>query len=351
MRIFISLSLLLFFASSFAQSKKEIILNISNENQHLKDTILDLNTENLQLKTKIVSLKATVDSFEKVISTIHIETPEEFAQTIFNLYRYRKLNDHPELQIQLSDTPYLAKNPFLCEFTELLESGVMMNTDRTYFEGINLGINWSKAVFKTSHFVIKQPNPAFNAFTLTGELFFTHKGKEFSLPLREGFTFTENNRWKGFYFDSIIDCAREETIAIEQHHLVTEAREKVIQEYFKTPQVPPGLWIGDAVHFWNPKKSKNLTGLQLTVKNNTPYDYAKIAYYLEIVEDGDVIFSKNLELTKKIESGEILTFVVDELNTRIDDTHDIYIKSGIPNSNWYSVVRVLDVFPKPPYNP
>ena len=87
MRIFISLSLLLFFGSSFAQSKKEIILNISNENQHLKDTILDLNTENLQLKTKIVSLEATVDSVEKVISTIHIETPEEFAQTIFNLFR------------------------------------------------------------------------------------------------------------------------------------------------------------------------------------------------------------------------------------------------------------------------
>jgi hypothetical protein len=351
MRIFISLSLLFFFASSFAQSKKEIIQIIRNENQHLKDTILDLNTENLQLKTEIVSLKATVDSFEKVISTIHIETPEEFAQTIFNLFRYRKLNDHPELQIQLSDTPYLAKNPFLCEFKELLESGVMMNTDRTYFEGINLGINWSKAVFKTSHFVIKQPNPAFNAFTLTGELFFTYKGKEFSLPLREGFTFTENNRWKGFYFDSIIDCATDEVIALEQKKSIENEREKAIQDYFKTPLVPSGLWMGDAVHFWSPKKTKYLTGLQLTVKNNTPYDYSKIAYHLEIVEDGNVIFSKNLELTKEIGSEEIITFVVDELNSRFDEVNDIFIKSGVPNAKWYSVVRVLDVYPKPPYTP
>ena len=351
MRIFISLSLLLFFGSSFAQSKKEIILNISNENQHLKDTIFDLNTENLQLKTKIVSLEATVDSFEKVISTIHIETPEEFAQTIFNLFRYRKLNDHPELQIQLSDTPYLANNPFLCEFTELLESDITKNTDKTYFDGVNMGINWSKAVFKKFDFVIQKPSPEFNAFTLTGQLFFTFKGKEFSMSLANGYTFTENNRWKGFHFDSIIDCAKDEVIAQDLKKSAEEAREKAFQEYLKTPLVPTGIWIGDAVHFWNPKKIKYLTGLQLTVKNNTPYDYTKILYHLEIVEDGNVIFSKNLELTKKIKSEEIITFVVDELNSRFDEVNDIYIKSGVPNANWYSVVRVLDVFPKPPYNP
>ena len=104
-----------------------------------------------------------------------------------------------------------------------IDQGKFKNTDKTYFDGVNMGINWSKAVFKKFDFVIQKPSPEFNAFTLTGQLFFTFKGKEFSMSLANGYTFTENNRWKGFHFDSIIDCAKDEVIAQDLKKSAEEA--------------------------------------------------------------------------------------------------------------------------------
>ena len=144
-------------SNSYAQSKKEIIQELTIENTNLKKEMASLND-------KISSLNAEIASLKKELVVDKIETPQDYGKTLFDLFVSQRLSKYPELQWQLNDSIYfIDKQRFLEGINDIKNNAIDF-----YIEGSAEGIDWSKAKFKKVDFSIRKPNHEFNINYLKG---------------------------------------------------------------------------------------------------------------------------------------------------------------------------------------
>jgi hypothetical protein len=312
-------------SNSYAQSKKEIIQELTIENTNLKKEMASLNDKISSLNTEIASLKK-----ELVIDKI--ETPQDYGKTLFDLFVSQRLIKYPELQFQLKDSVYFSKE----SFNESINS-LKNNALEFYLESNNKGIDWTKAKFDRVEFETGKPNKDVKTFHLTGKIFFTYDRKEYSF--RNYCSILENGKWRGYVFDDLVNVTEE---------LENEKKEE--QERLNEPYVPRGVKFGGVVYSYNSKEvnPKTMYDLTIPIENNTRYTIEEIKFQFRIYENEKLIFSKNITVGEylqhrfdsKLEPGEK---EIIELN----DIDEVYIGSGVKNNKWTYDVELLEVKPKP----
>lgn len=307
-------------SNSYAQSKKEIIQELTIENTNLKQEISTLND-------KIASLNAEIASLKKELVVDKIETPQDYGKILFDLFVSQRLSKFPELQWQLNDSIYfINKQKFLEGINDIKNNAIDF-----YIEGSGEGIDWSKAKFKNVDFSIRKPNHEFNINYLKGRIFFEYQGREYSFR-NEGSIY-ENGKWKGYYFNRLTD--------------ITKEKEEE-QKRLNGPYIPDAVKFGIVKYNYydDEKIPKTMFELEIPVENNTDYVIDWMKFQFRIYEDGKLLLSKNIivseydGLDNKLEQGE-------KEHIKLKEIGEVYIKSGIKNGNWYSDVKLLEVKPKP----
>ena len=307
-------------SNSYAQSKKEIIQELTIENTNLKQEIASL-------KDKISSLNIEIESLKKELVVDKVQTPQEYGKTLFDLFVSQRLNKYPELQWQLKDSIYFIDKQ---KFIEGISS-IKSNAIDFYIEGSSEGIDWSKAKFQKVDFSIRKPNYEFNINHLKGKIYFEYQGREYSFR-NEG-SIMENGKWKGFYFNRLTDITKER-----------EEKEKRLNEPYVPEEIKFGI-VNFAYHT-DEKIPKTMFDLKIAVENNTDYSIDWMKFQFRIYEDGKLKLSKNIivseydGLDSKLEPGE-KEFV------KLKEIDEVFIKSGVRNGNWYTDVKLLEAKPKP----
>jgi hypothetical protein len=315
------------FSVSNAQSKKEIIQELTIENANLKQEISTLND-------KITSLNAEITSLKKELIVDKVQTPQEYGKTLFDLFVSQRLTKYPELQWQLNDSIYFVKKK---DFNKEINN-IKNNATDFYLEGSTEGIDWSNAKFLKVDFSIRKPNNEINKTHLVGRVYFENKGREYSFR-NEG-SIMENGKWKGYFLNGLKDITAEK-----------ENEEKEEQEKLKEPYIPEEIKFGivNFAYHTDEKIPKTMFDLKIPVENNTDYSIDWMKFQFRIYEDGKLKLSKNIivseydGLDSKLEPGE-KEFV------KLKEIDEVFIKSGVRNGNWYADVELLEVKPKPSKN-
>lgn len=305
-----------------AQSKKEIIQELTSENSNLKNEITALNY-------KINSLEAENLNLKNELAIGKVEMPQDYGKTLFDLFISQRLNNYPELQFQLSDTIYLTKKSFKEKFNDIKNNAL-----KFYLEGANKGIDWSKAKFQKVDFEVRESDRDVKTISLRGKVFFVIAGKEYSF--RNGVSILENGKWRGYYFDHLVDITEEKENEI-----------KAKQERLNQPYVPYNLIIGDHYTYSAyPDDPKHLSGLKISIRNDTNYNINWLKFQLKIIDnDGNIILSKNIivsdvyGLDSELEPGE-------KEMAEIKEITDLYIGSGVMNKKWSIETELLEAKPK-----
>ena len=322
--IIITLLIVCCFSVVNAQSKKEIIQELTIENTNLKQEISTLND-------KITSLDAEITSLKKELIVDKVQTPQEYGKTLFDLFVSQRINKYPELQWQLKDSIYFVKNQ---DFNEVIKN-IKNNATDFYLEGSNEGIDWSKAKFQKADFSLRKPNNEININHLVGRIYFEHQGREYSFR-NEG-SIIENGKWKGYFLNSLDDITAEKE---------NEKKEK--QEKLNQPYAPKGLEFGPVIISYNQNEvnPKTMRNLKIPIENKTGYAIDWVKFQFRIYDSGDLILSKNIIIGEyssgfdsKLEPGEK---EIIELN----DIDEVFVGSGVKNGNWYTDAKLLEVKPK-----
>ena len=309
-----------------AQSKKEIIQQLTTENSNLKQDISILNDKINSLNLEILNLK-------KELVVDKIETPQEYGKTLFDLFVSQRLSKYPELQFQLKDTIYLKFKDVetIKEFINKIQN----NSLDFYLEGLNNGIDWSKVKFENFDFEINEPNGDIDINHLEGKFYFYYSGNKYSFKNKA--SILENGKWRGYVFKTLVN----ETLKLEK-----EKKEE--QEKLKEPYVPQGVKFGGVVYSFNSKEvnPKTMHNLTIPIENNTPYAIDWIKFQFRIYENSKLILSKNIIIGEysngfdsKLEPGEK---EIIELN----DIGEVFIGSGVKNDKWSYDVELLEATPK-----
>ena len=306
-----------------AQSKKEIIQELTIENSNLKEEISMLND-------KIISLSAEILALKKELIVDKIETPQDYGRTLFDLFVSQRLNKYPELQWQLKDSVYFVKKQ---EFKEAIKK-IKNNSIDFYLEGSTESIDWSKAKFQKSDFSIRKPNNEININHLVGRIYFEHQGREYSFR-NEG-SIIENGKWKGYFLNSLDDITAEK-----------EKEKKEEEERLNEPYIPNGLRFGTLMYYSKTKvvNANTIFELSIPIENNTNYTIDWVKFQFRIYENDILLLSKNIivseydGLNNKLEPGEK---EVIELN----DIGEVFIGSGVKNGKWSYDVKLLEAKPK-----
>jgi hypothetical protein len=321
--IIITLLIVCCFSVVNAQSKKEIIQELTNENSNLKQ-------ETSSLKDKIILLDNEILALKKELVVDKVQTPQEYGKTLFDLFVSQRLTKYPELQFQLKDTVYFTKSSFKNEINNFKNNSIEF-----YLEGTNKGIDWTKAEFKRVEFETEKPDRAVKIFYLSGRIFFELFGKEYSI--KNAVSILENGKWRGYIFYDLVD---------ETEELEIEKKEE--QERLNEPYIPNGLKFGGVVYSFNSKEvnPKTMRGLTIPIENNTPYAIDWIKFQFRIYENGKLILSKNISIgdyssgfDSKLEPGEK---EIVELN----DIGEVFIGSGVKNDKWSYDVELIEAKPK-----
>jgi hypothetical protein len=311
------------FSVSNAQSKKEIIQELTIENSNLKQEVSSLKDKNISLNAEITSLK-------KELIIDKVQTPQEYGKTLFDLFVSQRLNKYPELQFQLKDSVYFSKE----SFNESINS-LKNNALEFYLESNNKGIDWTKAKFDRVEFETGKPNKDVKTFHLIGKIFFTYDRKEYSF--RNYCSILENDKWRGYVFDDLVNVTEE---------LENEKKEKV--ERMNEPYIPNGIKFGTLMYYskTNVVNSNTIFELSIPIENKTDYTIDWVKFQFRIYENDKLLLSKNIivseydGLNNKLEPGEK---EVIELN----DIGEVFIGSGVKNGKWFYNVELLEVKPKP----
>jgi hypothetical protein len=307
------------FSVSNAQSKKEIIQELTIENANLKREISTLNDKISSLNTEIASLK-------KELVVDKVQTPQEYGKTIFDLFVSQRLSKYPELQFQLKDSLYFTKEDFINEINKFKN-----NANEFYLECNNSGIDWSKAKFVRVEFETGKPNKDVKIFHLIGKIFFTYLGKEYSF--RNYCSILENGKWRGYVFNDLVNETEE-----------LEIQKKEEQERLKEPYKPYGVDFKGIIY---KSDNKEMFDIKLSIQNNTDYVIDWIKFQLQFYDNKDLIFSKNIILSNdandfdnKLEPGE------NEI-VKLTDINEVFINSGVDNKKWDWKVKLIEAKPKP----
>jgi hypothetical protein len=325
-------------SSSIAQSKKEIIQELTIENSYLKQKNLELNEKNSELNEKINLLDKVILDLRKELEVDKVETPQEFGKTLFNLFISQRLSKYPELQFQLKDTIYLHSKSVDTLKLDIIK--IQRNFLEFYLEGINKGIDWNEAKYDRFEFEISEPNEDTYINNLQGKFYFTFKGNKYSFE--NGDSILENGKWRGYIFSDLVN---------ESEELENEKKAKL--ERLNKPYIPRGLKFGNIVYSYNSKEvnPKTMYGLRIPIENNTRYEIDEIKFQFRIYENDQLILSKNITVGEylyyrfdsKLESGE-------KEIIELHDLGDIFIGSGVKNNKWTYEVELLEVSPKPAEN-
>lgn len=336
--IIINILFLCSLSSSFAQSKKEIIQELTIENSYLKQKNLELNEKNLELNEKINSLDKEILNLRKELEVDKVQTPQEYGKTLFDLFISQRLSKYPELQIQISDTIYLNTK----EYDSIDETMKSLQTKylKFYFEGLNSGIDWSKVEFDKFEFEISEPDDVFFTNYLRGRFYFKFKGNKYSFSNK--FSILVNGKWRGYNFESLVN---------ETEELENEKKKKL--ERMNEPYIPRGLKFGGVVYSYNSKEvnPKTMYGLTIPIENNTHYTIEEIKFQFRIYENEKLILSKNITVGEsllhrfdsKLEPGE-------KEIIELYDIGEVFIGSGVKNNKWTYDIKLLEVNPKPREN-
>jgi hypothetical protein len=325
-------------SSSIAQSKKEIIQELTIENSYLKQKNLELNEKNSELNEKINLLDKVILDLRKELEVDKVETPQEFGKTLFNLFISQRLSKYPELQFQMKDTIYLHSRSVDTIKQRIIK--IQKNFLEFYLEGINKGIDWNEAKYDRFEFEISEPNEETKINNLLGRFYFTFKGNKYSFE--NGASILENGKWRGYIFSDLVNESEE-----------LENEKKAKQERLNGPYKPRGVKFGNIVYSYNSKEvnPKTMYGLRIPIENNTPYTIEEIKFQFRIYENEKLILSKNITVGEylyyrfdsKLESGE-------KEIIELHDLGDIFIGSGVKNNKWTYEVELLEVSPKPAEN-
>jgi hypothetical protein len=323
--IILTLIVICSFSVSNAQSKKEIIQELTIENANLKQEISILND-------KITSLNGEITSLKKELVVDKIETPQEYGKTLFDLFVSQRLSKYPELQFQLKDTIYL-KAKDVETMKESIKK-IQNNSLDFYLQGMNNGIDWSKVKFENFDFEINEPNGDIEINHLRGKFYFNYLGKKYRF--RNEASILENGKWRGYIFNDLVNVSLE-----------LEKEKKEEQERLNEPYKPIGLRIAED-YLYSAYKSdpKHLSSLKISFENKTNNTINWVKFRLKIGDDGEIIVSKNITLNEyngfdsNLEPGEKEVI-------EIQDLGDIFIKSGVMNKNWWLVATLIEAGPKP----
>ena len=321
--IIITLLIVCCFSVVNAQSKKEIIQELTNENSNLKQEISSL-------KDKIILLDNEILALKKELVVDKVQTPQEYGKTLFDLFVSQRLTKYPELQFQLKDTVYFRKESFKNEINNFKNNSIEF-----YLDGTNKGIDWTKAKFKRVEFETGKPDKDIKIFYLSGRIFFELFGKEYSF--KNEASILENGKWRGYYFDDLVNISEE---------LEIEKKEK--QEKLNQPYAPEGIEFGPVIISYNQDEvnPKTMRNLKIPIENKTGYAIDWVKFQFRIYDSGDLILSKNIIIGEyssgfdsKLEPGEK---EIIELN----DIGEVFIGSGVKNEKWYTDVKLLEAKPK-----
>lgn len=320
--IIITLLIVCCFSVVNAQSKKEIIEELTNENSNLKQEISSL-------KDKIILLDNEILALKKELVVDKVQTPQEYGKTLFDLFVSQRINKYPELQWQLKDSIYFVKNQY---FNEVIKN-IKNNATDFYLEGSNEGIDWSKAKFQKVDFSIRKPDNEINTIHVVGRIYFEHQGREYSFR-NEG-SIIENGKWKGYFLNSLDDITAEKE---------NEKKEK--EEKLNEPYIPRGLKFDTVIYTFktNVVNPKTMYNLRIPIENNTDYAIDWIKFQFRIYENGELILSKNIIVNEygfdsKLESGE-------KEIIELKDIEEVFIGSGVKNDKWSYDVKLLEAKPK-----
>jgi hypothetical protein len=320
------LNLICFSTLTNAQSKKEIIQELTNENSLLKQEIS-------LVKNKVTLLNNEISTLKKELVVDKVQTPQEYGKTIFDLFVSQRLAKYPELQFQLKDTIYLVAKDVETMKTNIKE--IQNNSLEFYLEGINKGIDWSKVQYEKFEYEIEKPNSDISTNHLRGKFYFNYLGNKYRF--KNEASILENGKWRGYVFSRLIN---------ETEELANEKKEE--QERMNEPYIPQAVKFGNVVYSYNPKEvnPKTIWDLKIPIENNTNYAIDWIKFQFIIVENGDVILSKNIIVSQyygfdfKLEPGE-------KEIIELKDIADVFIGSGAIKGSWFTDVKLLEVKPKP----
>jgi hypothetical protein len=321
------------FIISNAQSKKEIIQELTIENTNLKEEISVLNNKIQVLEDENITLNKDILTLKKELFVDKVQTPQEYGKTLFDLFVSQRLAKYPELQFQLKDTMYLKVKDVetMKEFIKKTQKNLL----DFYLEGLNKGLDWSLVKFEKFDFEINEPNGDIDINHLEGKFYFNYSGNRYSFKNKA--SILENGKWRGYVFKTLVN----ETLKIEK-----EKKEE--QEKLKEPYIPRGVKFGGVVYSYNSKEvnPKTMYGLTIPIENNTPYAIDWIKFQFRIYENGKLILSKNIIIGEyssgfdsKLEPGE-------KEIVEINDIGEVFIGSGLKNDKWSYDVELLEVKPK-----
>ena len=324
--LFTTLIIVCSLSISSAQSKKEITHELTIQNASLKQEISKLND-------KIASVNAENKSLKKELAVGKIETPQDYGRTLFDLFKSERLSNYPELQFQLKDTIILLAK----DVNTIKESinEIQKNALGFYLEGINKGIDWSKVEYERFEYEIKKPNGDISTNHLRGKFYFNYLGQKYHF-VNEA-SILENGKWRGYVFSRLIN---------ETEELANEKKKE--QERKNEPYIPQDVKFGKVIYSYNPTEvnPKTIRDLKIPIENNTNYAIDWIKFQFIIVENGDVILSKNIIVSQyygfdfKLEPGE-------KEIIELKDIDDVFIGSGAIKGSWFTDVKLLEVQPKP----
>lgn len=317
------------FSVSNAQSKKEIIQELTIENSNLKQEVSSLKDKNTSLNDKITVLNAEITSLKKELIVDKVQTPQEYGKTLFNLFISQRLSKYPELQFQLKDTIF-----FDTEEVDDLKKEIIktQNNDlEFYLEGINNGIDWSKVEYDKFEYEIEKPNGDISTNHLRGKFYFNYLGKKYNF--RIGASILENGKWRGYIFNDLVNVS-----------LQLENEKKEEQERLNEPYKPYGVDFKGIIY---KSDNKEMFDIKLSIQNNTDYVIDWIKFQLQFYDNKDLIFSKNIILSNdandfdnKLEPGE------NEI-VKLTDINEVFINSGVDNKKWDWKVKLIEAKPKP----
>ena len=331
--IIITLLIVCCFSVVNAQSKKEIIQELTIENTNLKQDISVLNNKIQVLEAENITLNKDIAALKKELYVDKVQTPQEYGKTLFDLFVSHRLAKYPELQFQLKDTIYL-KAKDVETMKESIKK-IQNNSLDFYLEGLNKGIDWSKVKFENFDFEINEPNGDIVTNHLRGKFYINYSGNKYSF--KNEASILENGKWRGYVFEKLVN---------ETAELENEKKEKL--ERLNEPYVPRGVKFGGVVYSYNSKEvnPKTMYGLTIPIENNTSQAIDWIKFQFRIYEYGKLILSKNIIIGEyssgfdsKLEPGEK---EIVELN----DIGEVFIGSGVKNDKWSYDVELLEAKPK-----
>jgi hypothetical protein len=330
-KIILTLISICFFSISKAQSKKEIIQELTIENTNLKEEISVLNNKIQVLEADNINLNKDITTLKKELYVDKIQTPQEYGKTLFDLFVSQRLAKYPELQFQLKDTIYLKAKDV--ETIKVSIKKIQNNSVDFYLEGLNKGIDWSKVKFENFDFEINEPNGDIVTNHLRGKFYISYLGNKYSF--KNEASILENGKWRGYVFEKLVN---------ETEELENEKKEKL--DRLNEPYIPRGLKFDTVIYTFktNVVNPKTMYNLRIPIENNTDYAIDWIKFQFKIYENGELILSKNIIVNEygfdsKLESGEK---EIIELN----DIGEVFIGSGVKNDKWSYDVELLEAKPK-----